>query len=187
MKKLSLLIAAGLIIIAGTFTSCEKVAEEIAKATEITVNTTLDAPIVAVPEASKSTDANGTFKESYVLDLASNEDLKDHLDKIQSLSMSEIQVLIQSSSPENLTLLNGTFSITDNVNGDSFTFSSPANFPLVDGTKFTINEDVPGWDMANQIIASKHAATLGAIGTIDNEAFEVNFLCSLKVKAVVKN
>lgn len=186
MKKLSFLLIAGLVLLGGAFTSCEKIAEEIQNATEITINTTLDAPIVAVPEISKSTDGNAKFNEFYILDIANNVDLKDHLDKIQSLELTEIEVTIVSATPNGLTLIDGLYSITDNVNGDSFSFNSPSNLPLVNGSSFKVDENTPGWNTVNAIIASKNPSTLRAIGTINNETFEVNFNCSLKVKAVVK-
>jgi len=186
MKKLSFLLVAAIVLFSGAFTSCEKVAEEIENATEITVNTSLDAPIVAVPETTKSTNGDAKFNETYILDLANNDDLKDYLDKIQSISVSEIIVSIQSVDPSNLVLLDGTFSITDNENGDSFSFNAPSNLSLIKDASFKIDENTPGWETVNDIIASKHASTLQAVGTINDESFTVEFLCSLKVKAVVK-
>lgn len=175
---------AGLILLSGAFTSCEKIAEELENATEITINTTLDAPIVAVPEASKAGEAR--FNESYVLDIANNADLGDYIEKIKSLELKQITVTVESSTPSNLTLLNGTFSITDNVDGTSFSFAAPNNMPLLNGSSFTIDETNPGWATVNAIIASKHAATVRANGVISNETFEVTFLCSLGVKATVE-
>lgn len=186
MKKLSFLLVAGLILLSGAFTSCEKIAEEIENATEVTINTTLDAPIVAVPEASKDADGNAKFNESYVLDLSTNADLKDYLDKIKSIELTEIEVTIVSASPNGLNLIDGIYSITDNLNGDSFSFNSPSNLPLVNGSSFKVDKNSPGWDTVNAIIASQHASTLKAMGTINNETFEVTFNCTLKVKAVVK-
>lgn len=185
MKKLSFLLMTGLIMLSGAFTSCEKVAEELENATEVTVNTTLEAPMVAVPEENKSADANGTFKEEETIDLATNEDLKDHLDKIKSIEAESITVTISKSIPDNLTLLNGAFSATDDVLGTNYSFASPADFPLTSGQSFTFGPGSPGWAELNKILASKNPFTVKAIGTINSEEFTIEFVTSIGVKAVV--
>jgi hypothetical protein len=186
MKKLSFLMIAGLMILAGTFTSCEKVAEEIENATEITVNTTLDAPMVAVPEANKAGEAS--FKEEEIIDISSNADLKDHLSKIKEIEAKSITVTINSSTPANLSLLSAAFSVTDNVTNKSFSFTAPSfPFLLTSGSSFTIDPTTPGWAELNLILGSMNPFTVKAIGTINSEEFSVAFTTSLGIKAVVKN
>jgi hypothetical protein len=185
MKKLSFLLVAGIVFLAGTFTSCEKVAEELENAVEVTVNTTLEAPMVAVPEANKSTDADATFKEEKIVDLATNEDLKDNLDKIQSIEATSLTVTISSSTPDKLMLKSGTFSVTDNVLGTAYSFAA-ANFLLTNGASLTFGPSSPGWAELNMIIASKNPFTVKAIGTINSEEFTVEFVTSIGVKAKVK-
>lgn len=177
---------AGLVILAGSFTSCEKVAEELQNATEITVNTTLEAPMVAVPEAGKTAAEQASFKEMHVVDITANDDLKDHLDKIKEIEAKSITVTISSSTPIDLSLLSGAFSITDNVTGDSFPFIAPTNFSLAAGQSFTLDPTTPGWAELNKILASKNPFTVQAIGTINSADFEVAFVTSVGVKAVVK-
>lgn len=170
-------------LLAGTFTSCEKVAEELQSATEVTINTDLEVPMVLVPESAKST--NATFKETAVINLSENEDLKEYLSDIKSIEVTKILIKILSSDPTNLTLESGNFSIKDDVNGDSFSFSTPANSPLIAGTQLEFGPTTPGWSIVNAIINSQHSATLTAVGSINNETFTVgfNYVISLKATA----
>lgn len=187
MKKLSSLFVVALLVLAGTFTSCEKVAEEIQNSVEVTVYTDLEAPMLAVPDVTKSTEeGSASFSETAIIDISNNADLADYLESIQSIEVTKIQVLVTSTTPSGLALESGTFSITDNVNGDSFAFASPANMPITVGAQFEIGSDAPGWDTVNSIIASMHASTVSAVGTINNDTFEVGFVVMVSVKVVAK-
>lgn len=186
MKKLSLFMMAGLMILAGSFTSCDKIADEIQDATEVTINTTLDIPIVAVPESTKSTDENATFSETATIDLSTNDDIKDYLDKIQSVEVTKIVVNILSSDPLNLTLIDGAFRVRDNVTGDAFSTSTLPNMPIAVGSSFEVGPSTPGWETINKIIASRNSATLSAYGTINNSTFSVGFEYIIHVKVVAK-
>jgi hypothetical protein len=181
MKKSSSLFAIALLILVGTFTSCE----EIKDAADITVNTDLETTFTAVPDATKSAqEGSASFISTAILDISENADLADYLESIQSIEITKIKVMITSTTPSGLKLENGTFSITDNVNGDSFAFSTPANMPIIVGAQFEIGSDAPGWDTANSIIASMNASTISAVGTIDNETYEVGFVYIVSVKVV---
>jgi len=187
MKKLSSLFVVALLVLAGTFTSCEKVAEEIQNAVEVTIYTDLEAPMTAIPDVTKATsDGSASFDETYVLDISNNEDLADYLDNIQSIEVTKIKVLVTSTTPDNLVLESGSFSFTDNVNGDSFVFASPANMPILEGASFEVGSTTPGWDTVNTIIASMNASTVRAVGTINNDPYEVGFLVMVSVKVVAK-
>lgn len=187
MKKLSSLFVLALFVFAGMFTSCEKVAEEIQNSVEVTVYTDLEAPFTAVPDGTKSTkEGSASFSETAIIDISNNADLADYLDNIQSIEIVKIQVLVTSTTPTGLALESGTFSITDNVSGDSFAFSTPTDMPIAVGTYFEVGSDVPGWDTVNSIIASMNASTVSAVGTINNDTFEVGFIYVVSVKVVAK-
>lgn len=187
MKKLSSLFVVALLVLAGTFTSCEKVAEEIQNSVEVTVYTDLEAPFTAVPDGAKSTkDGSASFSETSIIDISNNEDLADYLDNIQSIEIVKIQVMVTSTTPAGLALESGTFSITDNVSGDSFAFATPANMPITVGSYFEVGSDAPGWATVNSIIASMNASTVSAVGTINNDTFEVGFVYMVSVKVVAK-
>lgn len=187
MKKLSFLLVA-VVLLSGAFTSCEKVADELQNATEITVNTSLEAPIVAVPDATKSVSDNSTFHGSYVLDLANNDDLKDYLDKIKSLELKGITVTVTSVVPEDLvdlSLVSGTFSIVDNVETSELFEKIKTDFSLVPNSSFTIGEADAGWENVQKIIESQHPSTVSASGVINNTNYTVTFTISFEVSAVV--
>lgn len=187
MKKLSSLFVVALLVLAGTFTSCEKVADEIKNSVEVTVYTDLEAPFTAVPDVTKSTqEGSANFSASSTLDISQNADLADYLESVQSIEIVKIKVMITSTTPSGLALESGTFSIKDNVSGSNFAFSTPANMPITVGAQFEIGSDAPGWDTVNSIIASMNPATVSAVGTINNETFEVGFVYVVSVKVVAK-
>lgn len=181
MKKLLSLFVIALLIVAGTFTSCEEAKD----ALEVTVYTDLEAPFTAVPDVTKSGQkGSASFSSSAILDISQNADLADYLESIKSIEITKIKIVITSTDTTGLILENGTFSITDNVSGDSFAFSSPDNMPITVGAEFEVGSDDPGWDVVNAIIASMNACTVSAVGTINNETFEVGFTYIISVKVV---
>ncbi len=187
MKKLSSLFVVAILVFAGTFTSCEKVAEEIQNSVEVTVYTDLEAPFTAVPDATKSADeGSANFSSTSVIDISNNADLSDYLENIKSIEITKIKVMVTSTTPSDLVLESGTFSITDNVSGSSFAFSTPADMPITVGSQFEVGSDAPGWDTVNSIIASMNASTISAVGTINNDTFEVGFVYMVSVKVVAK-
>jgi len=185
MKKLTFLLMASMVILAATFSSCEKVAEELQNSVEVTIYTDLSAPFLAVPDVTKDMDGSATFSETAVIDINQNEDLSDYLEGIESIEVTNVKIKITSVSSENLVLENGTFTIKDNTTEDSFEFYTPTNLPLALGTEFSLPAETAGWDMINKIIASMHSATVSAVGTVNDEAFEIgfNYVISVKVKA----
>lgn len=185
MKKLSSLFVVVLLVFAGSFTSCEKVADELQNAVEVTVYTDLEAPITAIPEVTKSSkEGSASFNETAIIDISNNADLADYLESIESIEVTKIKVLVTSTTPAGLALESGNFSITDNVMGDSFAFATPANMPITVGAQFEVGSDAPGWDTVNSIIASMNPSTVNAVGTINNDTFEVGFLLMVSVKVV---
>jgi len=186
MKKLSFLFMSAFIMLTGAFTSCDKIADEIENATEVTVSTTLEASMVAVPEQNKSTDADGTFKVSETIDLANNADLKDHLDKIKDIKATLLTITIASVTPANLTLSTATFTITDNVSGIKFIIPNINQLPLTVGQSVTFSTNTANWNLLNQILASKNQFTIDGVGTINNEEFSITFKTSIGVDATVK-
>lgn len=183
MKKFTFLMSATLIFLAATFSSCEKVADELQNSMEVTIYTDLTAPFLAMPDDAKS--GSATFSETAVIDITQNEDLADYLESIESIEVTKVKIQITSISSEGLILEKGTFSVIDNTNADRFEFSTPNNLPLVLGTQFELPTDAEGWDTVNKIIATMHSATVGAEGMVNNEYFEIgfNFIISVKVKA----
>lgn len=187
MKKVSFLFLVGILFTAITFTSCEKVADEIQDSVEVTINTEFEAPFVAVPTSGKAVaDGSYDFKATALLDPANNADLADYLDKIKSIEITGIHVLVTSISDPAIVLNSGTFTLTDNVTGSEFMFTTPNNSAIAVGTTFEVSDINPGWDTVNEIIASMNASTIDAVGTINQENFEVGFKYVVAVKVVAK-
>ncbi|NOR87270.1 MAG: hypothetical protein GQ527_06645 [Bacteroidales bacterium] len=182
MKKLSYLFMIGMMVIAGSFTSCQEIADELEDAVEVTINTELSVPFVAVPDASKG----ASFKVSEVLDPANNEDLADYLEKIQSVEITNITVNVTSVSSSDLILESAVFNLTDNVNGSEFRFSIPNNSAVAEGSVFEVGADNPDWDTINEIISAMHASTVEAVGTFNLDEFEVGFEYVVSVRVVAK-
>ncbi len=186
MKKANILFLIGILFTAVTFTSCEKIADGVQDALELTINTDFSAPFVATPTDEKANaDGSYNFKEVAILDPSQNADLAEYLQKIQSIDITTIEILITSVSNPNLVLRNGEFTLTDNVTGDTFTYHSPENTAIAMGTTLAVEETNPGWDIVNQIVDNMHASTIVAVGGLNQDDFEIEFEYIIKVKVVV--
>lgn len=184
MRKLSFFLMIGLIMTAGVFTSCEKVADELQNSVEVTINTDFQAELTAVPSGAKSVDAS--FNESIVLDPKQNADLADYLASIKSVTLTDnVKLMVTSVSSPDIILETATITITDNVTNDVFTFTTPANMPVIVGTSFPISANTPGYANLAKILQSMHAATITATGSVNKDQFTLvfNFLFPVKVVA----
>ncbi|MCK5775575.1 MAG: hypothetical protein KAH25_05340 [Bacteroidales bacterium] len=175
MKKISSIFLLGILLSAFSFTSCDKIED----AVEVTINTEFEAPLVAVPEGKSA-----TFNVSEVLDPRDSKDLKDYLDKIKSIEITNIKIEVVSVAPADIELENAVFSVTDNVTGKKFEYSTPANTKLTEGLIFEVGKDHPDWAIINGIINDLHASTVTAVGSVNNEEFVIEFKLIISVKAV---
>lgn len=167
-----------------TFTSCDKIADEVQDSIEVTINTDLEAPFVAIPTAVKANaDGNYEFKEVVILDPSRNDDLIDYLDKIKSIEVTGIKLIVTSISSANIVLNNATFTLVDNIDGSKFEYSTPLNSAISVGSTFEIGEENAGWDTINKIIENMHASTITAEGSINEDNFEVGFVYIISIKA----
>ena len=184
MKKVSLLFLIGMLLTSVTFTSCDKVADELQNSVEVTINTDLEAAFVATPtEVKASTDGNYEFKEVVILDPSRSDDLSDYLDKIQSVEITGITIRVTSISNPNIVLNSAVFTLVDNIDGSKFEYNTPANSAIVVGSTFAIGESNAGWDTINKIIGDMHASTITAEGSINQDNFEVGFVYVISIKA----
>lgn len=182
MKKINLIMMAALITIAASFSSCEKLAEELQDSMKATIYTELNAAFLALPDAEKNSMVSTTFSDTAIIDINRNEDLEDYLETIESIEVYKIKVQIDSVSSDNLVLENATFSIIDNTTEEMFEFSTPSNLPLVLNAEYELPESYPGWDKVNEIIGSMHSVTAIATGSINNEDFTVRLNVILYVR-----
>ena len=175
MKKSSSIFLLGILLSAFTFTSCDKIED----AVEVTINTDLEAPIVAIPETKSA-----TFNVSEVLDPRESKDLKDYLDKIKSIEITNIKIEIVSFTPAGIDLESAVFSVIDNINQKKFEYSTPANTRLTEGLIFEVGKDHPHWAIINGIISDLHASTITAVGSVNGEEFIIEFKLIISVKAI---
>lgn len=187
MKKLSYLLMFGILVIAGSLTSCQQIADDIQDSAEVTIHTEFEAPFVAVPDASKAlADGSFPFSTTAVIDPKSNPDLADYLEKIQSIEIVKVQVKVTEVSHDNLVLLNSTYTLTDSESDGRFAFSSEPDLGISVDTKFSVGAEHPDWDVINQIINNMHAGVITANGSFNQENFEVGFTYIISVKVVAK-
>jgi len=187
MKKLNILFLLGIFITSISFTSCEKLADDVQNAVEITVNTDFTAPFVATPVEGKiNKDGSGSFNERAILDPRNNDDLSPYLDKIKNVDLQSIRILITKVSVPNLILQSATFTLIDNVDGSVFSYSTPENTPIAEGSVFIVPEEVADWDLVSKTFNSMHASTITAVGSLNQENFEIEFEYIVSSKILVK-
>jgi len=187
MKKLNILFLLGILITSISFTSCEKLADDVQNAVEVTINTDFEAPFVATPTNAKANaDGSSTFDETVILDPSNSGDLSDYLDKIESVEIKSIHVLVTSISDPYIVLRSATFTVTDNVDHGVFTYSTPENSAIAVGSTFEIPADNPGWDVINKAMNDMHATTVHAVGAINQDTFEIGFVYIISVKVLAK-
>jgi len=187
MKKVNILFLIGILFTAITFTSCDKIADEVQDSIEVTINTDLEAPFIAKPVTEKANaDGGYEFREIIIIDPSQNPDLSDYMEKIQSVEVTGINILVTSISTTSLVLNNAIFTLTDNVNGSEFVYSTPVNNAISVGTSFHIGDTDPNWAAVNQMISDMHSTTLTARGSFNEDNFEVGFVYAISVKVVAK-
>jgi len=184
MKKVTFLFLIGMFITAVSFTSCKKVVDDLQDSIEVTLHTDLAVPMDIVPTAGKGN--TGEFNSQATLDPTQNAELADYLEKIKRIEVEKIKVLVTRVSVADLIMRTGTFTLTDNETGDSFTFHTPENFAIAVGTTYEIDNTTEGWATLNQIVTSLHAVTVSAVGTINNNNYDIGADIILPVKAVAK-
>lgn len=177
MKKISSIFLFGILLSAFAFTSCDKIEDAVG----VTINTEFEAPLVAVPEGKSA-----TFNVSEVLDPSESKDLKDYLDKIKSIEITNIKIEVVSVTPAGIDLENAVFTVTDNVSEAKFEYSTPANTKLTEGLIFEVGNDHPQWAIINGIINDLHASTVTAVGSVNDEEFVIEFKLILSVKAIAE-
>jgi hypothetical protein len=184
MKKLSLLFVLAICASSVMFTGCEKLADELDNSVEVTIHAKLEAPITAVPSTGKFGSDGYGYNESAVLDPATNGDLADYLTSIDTIDVESITILVTSVSSNNLILENSTFTITDNENGSSFSFSTPANSPITVGTIFHVDSSLPGFNNVNLMMDSLHSTTVNAVGSVNQNDFSIGYIYGVGVRVV---
>ena len=162
--------------------SCEKIADEIGGAVEITINTDMEAPLVVVPTETKGPSDTTFFHKTTTLDPNENADLADHLDNIESIEVTGITLKVTKVSQDDLVMYNGHFNFTDLVNNKTFDFDTDINTPIQVGTIIEIDNTHENWDVIVKAMEDLHAGQITAHGAINSDHFEITFVYAIGVK-----
>lgn len=171
MKKTTYIIIVLGLIMSGSFTSCKKINSLL----EITLNDVqfevdLDANVNSTKSGSYEFAGTATFNPS------DNSEVNDYLETIRSVVIKEIKLTVSSITPATgVSLLDATFSLTDNVNAAEFTHTISTVTPLIVGTEFVFNENTPNFNIVSAIITDMHAATVSLTGHVNQPGLIIGF------------
>ena len=179
MKKLSYLFIALTLITSISIVSCNKV-KDLLEITlrDVTFDVNVDASEITTKDGSYDFGGTGTISPR------SNADLNPYLALIRSVTITEVKVTVTSVDPADLNLLGAVFSITDNENGDVFTYTVTKSTPL-SGDEFVIDSSNPNFNVVSDIINNLHDATVSLAGSVDQAGFTLAFNYSVKADIVV--
>ena len=174
-----------IVVLFSGLVSCEKIADEIGGAVEITINTDIEAPLVVVPMETKGPSDTAFFLKSATLNPTKNEDLADYLEEIENIEVTGIALKVTEVSQENLVMYNGHFNFTDLVNNKTFDFDTEVNTPIQIGTLIEVDNTHENWDVIVKAMEDLHAGQITAQGAINSNDFKITFVygISIKVKA----
>ncbi|HAG15267.1 MAG TPA: hypothetical protein DCG69_01910 [Bacteroidales bacterium] len=171
MKKLTYLFIALTVFASGAFISCDKVKDLL----EITLyDVTFDVDL-DVSELSTKVDGYA-FSGTASFDPSSNADLAPYLATIREVEITELKLTVTSITPATgVSLIDASFSLTDNVNSAEFVYQITTLTPLVVGTEFIINQNTPNFSVVTDIISNMHASTISLSGHVNQPGFVIGF------------
>jgi len=182
MKRTTYFLIAFALILAGGFTSCEKVKSLL----EITLT---DVPFVInidVQEISKK-DSGVEFGGSGSFDPNDSPELAEYLDLVRNVEITEIKVRVTSATPATgLELSDAFFTLTDQANQASFTYNLPAAMDIVVGSEILIDSNTPNFSVVSDIISDMHAASVSLGGHVNQSGFILGFEYSIKANITVR-
>lgn len=179
MKKLTYLFFVLTLSVSTTFVSCNKVKDLL----EITLR---DVNFEANIDATELTTKDGSygFGGSGSINPAANSALSQYLELIREVNITEIKISVNSAMPAGLELVDGTFTITDDVNGNSFTYTATPQ--VIDGTtEFVLDSSLPNFGVVSDIINDLHAATISVDGHVNQTGFTLSFNYSITADITV--
>ena len=172
--KIKLIILALLVTVIG-FTGCDKLKD----AADVTfdANYTTDLNVTITP----GRDVNGTFNESATIDLASNPDVQEYLNVIQSWEIIGLTGEANNVSTD-FNLINANVSVTSSDRSASWSFS---NLPVTNGTTLTLDNSDGQWDTINQMLADRQEITVSFTGQtdVDDMSFTLTVTIQTRVTA----
>ncbi len=171
MKKLSFLFIALTIITTVAIVSCNKITELLEiTLTDVTFDINLDVSELSTKIESYAFGGTATFNPS------SNSEINEYAETIRSVVITEIKLTVTSITPATgLSLLDATFSLTDNVNAAEFTHTISTETPLFVGKEIVFDENTPNFNIVSAIINDMHNATVSLTGHVNQTSFTIGF------------
>lgn len=177
MKRTTHLFLILTLLLAGSFTSCQKV--------EITLNDVSFVVNVDVSELSTK-DSNIEFGGSGIIDPSTSPELADYLTLIHNVEITEVKIKVISAEPATGLELNDVyFSLTDNVNQSNFTYEITSPTPIAVGTEFIIDSNSPNFNVVSEIINNLNEATVSINGHVNQPGFVLAFEYAVKANITV--
>lgn len=180
MKKLTYLLTALILFGSGAFYSCNKVKDLL----EVTIK---DVEFTAqINSSNLVTKSDGfQFAGTVTIDPKDNPELAPYLETIRRVEVTNVKIAIDSVAPTSGLILNDAiFTIKDNVNDSTFTYTIPEAIPLAKGTVIQIGGDSPDYSTISDIISALHVVNLGVDGHT-NQLGLVNFTFTIKADITV--
>ncbi len=177
MKRTNLVFFILTVLMAVSFTSCQKI--------EVTLTDVSFVVNVNVEELTTK-DSGVAFGGSGIIDPSSSPELADYLDLIHHVEITEVKIKVISAEPATGLELNDVyFSLTDNVNQDNFTYEITSPRPIAVGTEFIIDSNSPNFNVVSDIINDLHEATVGIDGHVNQAGFVLGFEYAVKANITV--
>ncbi len=184
MKRLFILLL--LPALAMQMSSCKKVKDKINEISTTTITTDFIIPITVINQQKDGIDIPFSGSADYII--PGNEDLKKHLKQITKIEVLGFEMRVSEANPDNLVLKSGTFSIKrKNDNPEAFTFSTPANFPLITNSSYSVSENDADYKAFNNIVNDMGNIELicNGIATYNPRNVKLSFEFVIKVQATV--
>jgi len=162
MKKLSYLLIALILLGSGVFSSCDKVKDLL----EITLT---DVEFTADFNASDLImKADIPFEGSVTFDPKDNPELAPYLETVRRVEVTEVKITVNSvTSVSEIILNDAIFSLTDTVNSDVYSYTTPEPIPLKVGTIILIGGETPDYSIISNILSALHVAKVGMEGNLN--------------------
>ncbi len=184
MKRLFILLL--LPVLAMQISSCKKVKDKINEVSTTTITTDFIIPIKVIDQQKDRIDIPFSGSADYAI--PGNKDLKEHLKQITKIEVLSLEMRVSEANPDDLVLKQGDFNITKkNDNTEIFSFSTPANFPLVTNSSYQIGNDNADYEALNNIINDLGDIELNGNGivTYNPRSVKLSFEFIIKVQATV--
>ncbi len=184
MKRLLILLLLPVVTI--QLSSCEKVKDKINEVSTTTITTDFIIPVKVIDQQTDRIDIPFSGSADYAI--PGNEDLKDHIKQITKIEVLSLEMRVTEANPNNLVLKQGDFNIKKkNDNTATFSFSTPANFPLTTNSTYQISNDEADYGALNNIISDLGdiAIDVNGIVTYNPRNVKLSLELVIKVQATV--